>query len=72
MTMCYKNLLYAFVGGAIVGAGAALLFAPQKGEELRDQIKLLCKKRGLCKSKAEAEVDRLVDEIVASVSVAEK
>lgn len=33
--MYYKNLLYAFIGGAIVGAGAAVLFAPKKGEELR-------------------------------------
>ena len=70
--MCYKSLLYAFIGGAVVGAGAALLFAPKKGEELREQIKSMCKKRGLCKNKAEVEVDRLVDEIIASVSVAEK
>ncbi len=70
--MCYKSLLYAFIGGAVVGAGAALLFAPKKGEELREQIKSMCKKHGLCKNKAEVEVDRLVDEIIASVSVAEK
>ena len=25
-----KTLLYAFIGGAIVGAGAAILFAPEK------------------------------------------
>ena len=29
------NLLYAFLGGALVGAGAAILFAPEKGEDLR-------------------------------------
>ena len=29
------SILYAFLGGAIVGAGAALLFAPEKGEEVR-------------------------------------
>lgn len=33
------TLLYAFLGGAAVGAGAALLFAPEKGEELREEIK---------------------------------
>ena len=33
------NLLYAFLGGAIVGAGAALLFAPEKGEDTRQKIK---------------------------------
>ena len=29
------GILYAFLGGAIVGAGAALLFAPEKGADLR-------------------------------------
>ncbi len=43
------NLLYAFLGGAIVGAGASLLFAPEKGEDLRGQIKHLLKKYGVCK-----------------------
>lgn len=43
------NLLAAFLGGAIVGAGAALLFAPEKGEDLRGQIKTLLKKYGVCK-----------------------
>ena len=38
------NLLYAFLGGAIVGAGAALLFAPEKGEDLRGQIRSLLRK----------------------------
>lgn len=68
--MC-KNatLLYAFIGGAIVWAGAALLFAPQRGEDLRQQIKSLCNKYGLTKNKGEAEVERLVDEITASIAV---
>ena len=43
------NLLYAFLGGAIVGAGAALLFAPEKGEDLRGQIRSLLRKYGVCK-----------------------
>ena len=67
--MCNKNLLFAFLGGAVVGAGAALLFAPEKGEDLRDQIKSLCCKYGLCKGKAQAELDRLVEEIEADVKV---
>ena len=29
------GLISAFIGGAVVGAGAALLFAPEKGEDLR-------------------------------------
>ena len=32
------TILYAFLGGAIVGAAGALLLAPEKGEELRTQI----------------------------------
>ena len=29
------GIISAFLGGAIVGAGAALLFAPEKGADLR-------------------------------------
>ncbi len=31
--------LFAFLGGALVGACAALLFAPSSGEETRKKIK---------------------------------
>lgn len=55
------NILYAFLGGAIAGAGAALLFAPEKGEELRSRIKELLHKKGLCC--CDSEVDELIDEI---------
>ena len=33
------SVLYAFLGGAIVGATAAILFAPEKGSDLRARIK---------------------------------
>ncbi len=61
------NLLYAFLGGAIVGAGAALLFAPEKGEDLRGQIRQLLKKYGICKCTKEEELEELVDEIAAEI-----
>ena len=64
------NLLYAFLGGAIVGAGAALLFAPEKGEELRGQIRDLHHKYGLCKSAKEEEIEEIVDEIAAEIKEA--
>lgn len=55
------NLIYAFLGGAIVGCGAALLFAPEKGEDLRNKICNILKKRGIKIS--DAEVDELVAEL---------
>ena len=58
------NILYAFLGGAIVGCGAALLFAPEKGTEIRSKICSLLKKRGIKIS--DAEVDALVAELANS------
>lgn len=55
------NLIYAFLGGAIVGCGAALLFAPEKGEDLRNKIVNILKKKGIKIS--DAEVDELVAEL---------
>ncbi len=55
------NILYAFLGGAIVGCGAALLFAPEKGEELRSRIVRILKRKGIKIS--DEEVDALVAEL---------
>ena len=55
------NILYAFLGGAIVGCGAALLFAPEKGEELRSRIVKILKRKGIKIS--DEEVDALVAEL---------
>lgn len=55
------NLLYAFLGGAIVGCGAALLFAPEKGEDLRSRICRILRKKGIKIS--DKEVDALVAEL---------
>ena len=41
------NLLYAFLGGALVGCTAAILFAPEKGEDLRARIKTMLKSKGI-------------------------
>ena len=60
-----KTLLYAFIGGALVGGAAALLFAPYKGEELRRKIKDTLQKRGiLC---TESEIDQLVAQLTADI-----
>lgn len=55
------NILYAFLGGAIVGCGAALLFAPEKGEEVRARIVKILKRKGIKIS--DEEVDALVAEL---------
>ena len=55
------TLLYAFLGGALVGAGAALLFAPEKGSDVRARICKLIKRKGIDMS--DAEVDALVAEL---------
>lgn len=55
------NILYAFLGGAIVGCSAALLFAPEKGSDVRAKICSILKKKGIKIS--DAEVDALVAEL---------
>lgn len=55
------TLLYAFLGGALVGAAAALLFAPEKGAETRDRIVKLLRRKGIDIS--DSEVDALVAEL---------
>ena len=59
------NVLYAFLGGALVGAGAALLFAPEKGEELRERIKDILRKKGIICS--ETEIDALVEQLTTEI-----
>ncbi|MCM1292690.1 MAG: YtxH domain-containing protein [Bacteroides sp.] len=63
--MSKNPLLYCFVGGALVGAAAALLFAPEKGSELRRKIKETLQKKGiLC---TESEIDALVAQLTADI-----
>ena len=60
-----KSILYAFLGGALVGCSAAILFAPEKGEDIRKRIKELLKKKGI--DFTDDEVERLVDQISAQI-----
>ena len=56
------TLISAFVGGAIVGCGAALLFAPEKGSDVRTRICELLKRKGI----SDQEVDALVAELAGA------
>ena len=60
------NLVYAFLGGAIVGCATAVLFAPEKGTDLRNRIKTLLKKKGI--DFTDDEVEQLVEQISAQIN----
>jgi len=55
------SILYAFLGGAIVGCATALLFAPETGQDLRTRIKEMLRKKGIDFS--DDEVEQLVKQI---------
>lgn len=59
------GILYAFLGGAIVGCSVAILFAPEKGSDLRTRIKEMLKQKGIDFS--DDEVEQLVKQISAQI-----
>lgn len=58
-------IIAAFLGGAIVGAGTAILFAPEKGEEVRARIKEILRKKGICC--CDNEIDALVEQLTTEI-----
>ena len=56
-----KAMIYAFLGGAIVGLSSAILFAPAKGEDVRNKLCRLIRRKGIRIS--DEEVDALVAEL---------
>lgn len=63
--MKHTETIIAAAGGLLVGAALALVFAPQKGEHLRHDIKKFLKDKGISlkKNKLEELVDEIVEEI---------
>lgn len=59
------STLYAFIGGAIVGAASAILFAPEKGEDVRARIAELLRKKGILCS--DNEIDALVEQLTTQI-----
>ena len=55
------NLALAAVGGALVGAAAAILLAPEKGTETRRKIREFVKDK--CPFAKDRDADRIVEQI---------
>ncbi len=59
------HVISAIIGGAIAGAAVGLLFAPEKGSDIRKKIKEVLREKGICLKKE--KMDQLVDEIEGKI-----
>lgn len=59
------GIVSAFLGGAIVGCATAMLFAPEKGSDLRSKIKDILTRKGI--DFTDDEVEALISQITAQI-----
>lgn len=59
------NFVIGFISGAAIGATCRLLFAPEKGSDLREKIAEALRKRGIRLNSK--EMANLVDEIAEEI-----
>ena len=59
------NFVIGFISGAAIGATCGLLFAPEKGRDLREKIAEALRKRGIRLNRQ--EMANLVDEIAEEI-----
>ena len=59
------NFVIGFISGAAIGATCGLLFAPEKGSDLREKIAEALRERGIRLNRQ--EMANLVDEIAEEI-----
>ena len=63
----HKNNVTALIAGALLGAGVALLFAPQSGRKTRRDIRHFTEKAGNRVEAAQIELQHSIDNIIGDV-----